>query len=90
MVKRAEPEGETLKQVAEMNFVHGVAGLSLGDKASGKGSEESCCSSMSRRGVSWWWFGHLVRMPPGYLPGEVFQACPSDPGRTGEIISQVV
>ncbi|TWW79900.1 hypothetical protein D4764_10G0009300 [Takifugu flavidus] len=23
------------------------------------------------------WLGHLVRMPPGCLPGEVFRACPS-------------
>nr|XP_023656259.1 uncharacterized protein LOC111837982 [Paramormyrops kingsleyae] len=23
------------------------------------------------------WFGHLSRMPPGRLPGEVFQACPT-------------
>ncbi|TWW81722.1 hypothetical protein D4764_01G0015370 [Takifugu flavidus] len=23
------------------------------------------------------WLGHLVRMPPGRLPGEVFRACPS-------------
>ncbi|TWW80569.1 hypothetical protein D4764_01G0003840 [Takifugu flavidus] len=30
------------------------------------------------------WLGHLVRMPPGRLPGEVFWACPSGrrpPGR---------
>ncbi|TWW61317.1 hypothetical protein D4764_05G0014070 [Takifugu flavidus] len=30
------------------------------------------------------WLGHLVRMPPGRLPGEVFRACPSGkrpPGR---------
>ncbi|TWW54485.1 hypothetical protein D4764_0145930 [Takifugu flavidus] len=30
------------------------------------------------------WLGHLVRMPPGHLPGEVFRACPSGrrpPGR---------
>ncbi|TWW54057.1 hypothetical protein D4764_0236820 [Takifugu flavidus] len=30
------------------------------------------------------WLGHLVRMPPGCLPGEVFRACPSSrrpPGR---------
>ena len=23
------------------------------------------------------WFGHLVRMPPGRFPREVFQACPA-------------
>ena len=23
------------------------------------------------------WLGHLVRMPPGRLPGEVFRACPT-------------
>ncbi|TWW81813.1 hypothetical protein D4764_01G0016280 [Takifugu flavidus] len=30
------------------------------------------------------WLGHLVRMPPGRLPGEVYRACPSGrrpPGR---------
>ncbi|KAL3970397.1 type I keratin, acidic [Sarotherodon galilaeus] len=39
------------------------------------------------------WFGHLTRMPPGRLLGEVFRACPTGrrprgtPGHTGEIIS---
>ena len=23
------------------------------------------------------WFGHLIRMPPGRLPGEAFRACPT-------------
>lgn len=37
------------------------------------------------------WFGHLVRMPPGRLPGEVFRACPTgrspwaDVGHNGEL-----
>ncbi|TWW60082.1 Cyclin-dependent kinase 7 [Takifugu flavidus] len=29
------------------------------------------------------WLGHLVRMPPGRLPGEVFRACPSGRRPTG-------
>ncbi len=39
------------------------------------------------------WFRHLVRMPCGHLPKEVFQARPAgrrpraDPGPGGEIIS---
>ncbi|KAK3575378.1 hypothetical protein QTP86_025782 [Hemibagrus guttatus] len=27
--------------------------------------------------VQLWWLGHLFWMPPGRLPGEVFQACPT-------------
>ncbi|KAI3372952.1 hypothetical protein L3Q82_023399, partial [Scortum barcoo] len=39
------------------------------------------------------WLGHLFRMPPGRLPREVFQACPTgrrpveDPGHAGETMS---
>ncbi|TWW64132.1 hypothetical protein D4764_03G0011400 [Takifugu flavidus] len=43
------------------------------------------------------WLGHLVRMPPGRLPGEVFRACPSGrrpPGkprtRWRDYVSQLV
>ena len=41
------------------------------------------------------WLGHLVRMPPGRLPGEVFRACPTgrrpgeDPGHAGETVSRL-
>ncbi|KAI3355041.1 hypothetical protein L3Q82_017918 [Scortum barcoo] len=39
------------------------------------------------------WLGHLFRVPPGRLPREVFQACPTgrrpgeDPGHAGETMS---
>lgn len=30
--------------------------------------------------------GHLVRMPPGHLPGELFQACPIGKRQTQDIL----
>ena len=63
-----------------MGFLRRVAGVSLRDKVrssvirEGLGVEPLLLrveSSQSR------WFGHLVRMPPGRLPGEVFQAHPA-------------
>lgn len=38
------------------------------------------------------WFGHLMRMPPGRLPGELVRSVPlggvlGDPGHAGGIIS---
>ncbi|TWW67089.1 hypothetical protein D4764_02G0001300 [Takifugu flavidus] len=36
--------------------------------------------------------GHLVRMPPGRLPGEVFRACPSGrrpPGKTQDTLERL-
>jgi hypothetical protein len=67
-------------QAAEMSFLRRVAGLSLRDRVR---------SSVIRRelGVDplllhversqMRWFGHLIRMPPGRLPGEVFRARPT-------------
>ncbi|TWW53713.1 R2DM Retrovirus-related Pol polyprotein from type II retrotransposable element, partial [Takifugu flavidus] len=48
----------------------------------GARSRESLLLRVERSQMGW--LGHLVRMPPGRLPGEVFRACPSGkrpPGR---------
>ena len=67
-------------QAAEIGFLRRVSGLSLRDRVR---------SSVIREGFGveplllriersqMRWLGHLVRMPPGRLPGEVFRACPS-------------
>ncbi|XP_048857101.1 uncharacterized protein LOC125724452 [Brienomyrus brachyistius] len=67
-------------QAAEMSFLRRVAGLSLRDGVR---------SSVIREGLrveplllriersQMRWLGHLIRMPPGRLPGEVFRACPT-------------
>ena len=67
-------------QAAEMSFLRRVAGFSLRDRVR---------SSVIRRGLGveplllriersqLRWLGHLTRMPPGRLPGEVFRACPT-------------
>ncbi|KAK0147969.1 putative uncharacterized transposon-derived protein F52C9.6 [Merluccius polli] len=67
-------------QAAEMSFLRRVAGLSLRDRvrssSSGRSSELDllllCIERSQMR-----WLGHLVRMPPGRLPGEVFRAHPT-------------
>ncbi|TWW77030.1 hypothetical protein D4764_12G0004200 [Takifugu flavidus] len=64
-------------QAAEMSFLRMVAGLSLRDRVRSSAIRE-------KLGVARRWLGHLVRMPHGWLPGEVFRACPSGrrpPGR---------
>ncbi|XP_051936482.1 uncharacterized protein LOC127610385 [Hippocampus zosterae] len=67
-------------QAAEMSFLRRVSGLSLRDKVR---------SSVIREGLrveplllhiersQMRWLGHLIRMPPERLPGEVFRACPT-------------
>ena len=67
-------------QAAEMSFLRRVAGFSLRDRVR---------SSVIRQGLGveplllriersqLRWLGHLTRMPPGRLPGEVFRACPT-------------
>ena len=67
-------------QAAEMGFLCRVSGLSLRDRER---------SSVIREGLGveplllriersqMRWLGHLVRMPPGRLPGEVFQTHPT-------------
>ncbi len=62
-------------QAAEMGFLRRVAGISLGDKVRGAVVSEElraallllCVERSQLR-----WFRHLVRMPPGRLPVEVF------------------
>ncbi|TWW64247.1 hypothetical protein D4764_03G0012550 [Takifugu flavidus] len=67
-------------QVAEMSFLHRVAGLSLRDRVrsldirEGLGVEPLLLHiERSQLG----WLGHLARMPSGRLPLEVFQTCPT-------------
>ncbi|TWW69735.1 hypothetical protein D4764_18G0005410 [Takifugu flavidus] len=83
-------------QAAEMSFLRRVAGLSLRDRVRSSAIREelrveSLLLRVERSQMGW--LGHLVRMPPGRLPGEVFRACPSgrrprgDPGHVGETMS---
>ncbi|TWW54350.1 hypothetical protein D4764_0154760 [Takifugu flavidus] len=63
-----------------MIFLRRVAGLSLrnGVRSSAIREElgvELLLQRVERNQMRW--LGHLVRMPPGRLPGEVFRACPS-------------
>ncbi|KAJ8007663.1 hypothetical protein DPEC_G00096500 [Dallia pectoralis] len=63
-----------------MGFLRKVAGLSLRDRVRSSVIREElgveplllCIERSQLR-----WFGHLVRMPPGRLPREVFQARPA-------------
>ncbi|TWW77426.1 hypothetical protein D4764_12G0008160 [Takifugu flavidus] len=74
-------------QAAEMSFLCRVAGLSLRDRVRSSAIREKLGVKplllrveSSQMGL----LGHLVRMPTGRLPGEVFGACPSGrrpPGR---------
>ncbi|KAK3539176.1 hypothetical protein QTP86_028667, partial [Hemibagrus guttatus] len=67
-------------QAAEMSFLRRVAGRSLRDRVrSSVTREELGVEPMLlhiERGQLRW-LGHLFRMPPGCLPGEVFRACPT-------------
>ncbi|KAK3550483.1 hypothetical protein QTP86_030724 [Hemibagrus guttatus] len=68
-------------QAAEMSFLRRVAGCSLRDKRvrSSVTREELGVEPLLlhiERGQLRW-LGHLFRMPPGRLPGEVFRACPT-------------
>ncbi|TWW74408.1 hypothetical protein D4764_14G0004110 [Takifugu flavidus] len=74
-------------QAAKMSFLHRVAGLSLRDRVRSSVIREElgveplllCVERSQMR-----WLGHLVRIPPGCLPGEVLRACPfgrRPPGR---------
>ncbi|TWW74403.1 hypothetical protein D4764_14G0004060 [Takifugu flavidus] len=67
-------------QAAEMSFLRRVAGLSLRDRVRSSAIREELgveplLLRVERSQMKW--LGHLVRMPPGSLPGEVFRACPS-------------
>ncbi|KAK3546694.1 hypothetical protein QTP70_031760, partial [Hemibagrus guttatus] len=67
-------------QAAEMSFLRKVAGRSLRDRVRSSATREELeveplllhIESGQLR-----WLGHLFRMPPGRLPGEVFRACPT-------------
>uniref|UniRef100_A0A8C6KH39 Reverse transcriptase domain-containing protein n=1 Tax=Nothobranchius furzeri TaxID=105023 RepID=A0A8C6KH39_NOTFU len=73
-------------QAAKMSFLRRVARLSLRDRVrsldirEGLGVEPLLLR-IERSHLRW--FGHLVRMPPGRLPGEVFRACPAGRGPPG-------
>ena len=67
-------------QAAEMGFLRRVAGVSLRDRVRISAIQEGlgveplilCVERSQLR-----WFGHLVRMPPGRIPREVFQTQPA-------------
>ncbi|PWA22657.1 hypothetical protein CCH79_00002393 [Gambusia affinis] len=67
-------------QAAEMGFLRRVAGLSLRDRVKSlviwEGLRVEPLLLHVERGQLRW-LGHLVRMPPGRLPGEVFRARPT-------------
>ncbi|KAK3516227.1 hypothetical protein QTP70_006372 [Hemibagrus guttatus] len=63
-------------QSAEMSFLRRVAGCSLRDRVRSSVTREEPLLLYIERGQLRW-LGHLFRMPPGRLPGEVFRACPS-------------
>ncbi|KAI3369821.1 hypothetical protein L3Q82_024647 [Scortum barcoo] len=70
----------SLIQAAKMSFLRRVAGCSLRDRVRSSVTREElgveplllCIKRSQLR-----WLGHLFRMPPGRLPREVFQACPT-------------
>ncbi|KAK3524499.1 hypothetical protein QTP70_029268 [Hemibagrus guttatus] len=67
-------------QVAEMSFLRRVAGRSLRDRVRSSVTREELrveplLLHIERGQLRW--LGHLFRMPPGCLPGEVFRACPT-------------
>ncbi|CAM4603447.1 unnamed protein product [Leuciscus chuanchicus] len=67
-------------QAAEMTFLRRVAGRSLRDRVRSSVTREELrveplLLHIERGQLRW--LGHLFRMPPGRLPGKVFQACPT-------------
>ena len=67
-------------QAAEMSFLRRVAGLSLRDRVRSSDIREGLgveplLLRVERSQLRW--LGHLVRMPPGRIPGEVFRARPT-------------
>ena len=70
-------------QAAKMSFLRRLAGLSLRERVRNSDTQERLRVELlllllhvGRSQLRW--FRHLVRMPPGRLPGEVFEACPSE------------
>jgi len=57
-----------------MSFLRRVSGLSLGERVRSSAIRRELGVSLSQLR----WFGHLIRMPPGRLPLDVF--LPRDPG----------
>ncbi|KAK3540973.1 hypothetical protein QTP86_007687 [Hemibagrus guttatus] len=67
-------------QATEMSFLCRVAGRSLRDRVRSSVTREELrveplLLHIERGQLRW--LGHLFRMPPGRLPGEVFRACPT-------------
>ncbi|KAK3533908.1 hypothetical protein QTP70_034895, partial [Hemibagrus guttatus] len=67
-------------QAAKMSFLRRVAGRSLRDRVRSSVTREELrveplLLHIERGQLRW--LGHLFRMPPGRLPGEVFRACPT-------------
>ncbi|KAK3518675.1 hypothetical protein QTP70_007168 [Hemibagrus guttatus] len=67
-------------QAAEMSFLRRVEGRSLRDRVRSSVTWEELgveplLLHIERGQLRW--LGHLFRMPPGRLPGEVFRACPT-------------
>ncbi|KAK3517712.1 hypothetical protein QTP70_016085 [Hemibagrus guttatus] len=67
-------------QVAEMSFLRRVAGRSLRDRVRSSVTQkelgvEPLLFHIEKGQLRW--LGHLFRMPPGRLSGEVFRACPT-------------
>ncbi|KAK3529874.1 hypothetical protein QTP86_007288 [Hemibagrus guttatus] len=67
-------------QAAEMSFLRRVAGRSLSNRVRSPVAREelgveSLLLQIERGQLRW--LGHLFRMPPGHLSGEVFRACPT-------------
>ncbi|KAK3506157.1 hypothetical protein QTP70_018390, partial [Hemibagrus guttatus] len=67
-------------QAAEISFLRRVAGHSLRDRVRSYVTREELgveplLLHIERGQLRW--LGHLFRMPPGHLPGEVFRACPT-------------
>ncbi|KAL1282365.1 hypothetical protein QQF64_001168 [Cirrhinus molitorella] len=63
-------------QAAEMSFLRRVAGRSLRDRVRSAVTREELGVELLLLHIESW-LGHLFRMPPGRLPGEVFRACPT-------------
>uniref|UniRef100_A0A8C9VV72 ribonuclease H n=1 Tax=Scleropages formosus TaxID=113540 RepID=A0A8C9VV72_SCLFO len=67
-------------QGAEMSFLRRVPGRTLRDRVRSSVTREELgveplLLRIKRSQLRW--LGHLFRMPPGRLPGEVFRACPT-------------
>ncbi|KAK3528750.1 hypothetical protein QTP70_011199 [Hemibagrus guttatus] len=70
----------TYGQAAEMSHLRRVAGHSLRDRVRSSVTREELgveplLLHIERGQLRW--LGHLFRMPPGRLPGELFWACPT-------------